>query len=63
MKRRKFTTTLKQRTCLALDVIKGLQEKSNRNEVIEYLVDEYLKENNLEGIINDMLKKDEEQRD
>ncbi len=60
MIRKKFTTTLKHKTCLGLDVIKGIKDMPNKNEVIEYLVDEYLKENNLEEIINDMLKKDNE---
>lgn len=62
MERKKFTTTLKHKTFLGLDIIKSINEIPNKNEVIEYLVDEYLRDNNLEEIINDMLKKNNEQK-
>ena len=57
--RKKFTTVLSEKTISALELIANREEMSGKNNVIEYLVREYIRENNLEGILNDKYKDNE----
>ena len=57
--RKKFTTVLSKKTILALELIAANEEMSGKNDVIEYLVREYIKDNNLEGDLNDKYKSNE----
>ena len=44
--RKKFTTVLSRKTILALELIAANEEMSSKNDVIEYLVREYIRNNN-----------------
>ena len=57
--RKKFTTVLSEKTISALELIADKEEMSSKNNVIEYLVREYIRENNLEGVLNDKHKNNE----
>lgn len=57
--RKKFTTVLSEKTISALELIANREEMANKNNVIEYLVREYIRENNLEGALNDKHKNNE----
>jgi hypothetical protein len=57
--RKKFTTVLSRKTILALELIANNEEMSSKNDVIEYLVREYIRENSMEGEINDKYKDNE----
>ena len=57
--RKKFTTVLSEKTISALELIANREEMSSKNNVIEYLVREYIRENNLEGVLNDKHKNNE----
>ena len=57
--RKKFTTVLSEKTISALELIANREEMPNKNNVIEYLVREYIRENNLEGVLNDKHKNNE----
>lgn len=57
--RKKFTTVLSEKTISALELIANREEMSSKNNVIEYLVREYIRENDLEGILNDKHKNNE----
>lgn len=57
--RKKFTTVLSEKTISALELIANREEMANKNNVIEYLVREYIRENNLEGVLNDKHKNNE----
>ena len=54
--RKKFTTVLSTKTILALELIANREDMSSKNNVIEYLVREYIRENDLEGVLNDKNK-------
>lgn len=54
--RKKFTTVLSEKTISALELIANREEMSSKNSVIEYLVREYIRENDLEGVLNDKHK-------
>jgi hypothetical protein len=57
--RKKFTTVLSEKTISALELIANREEMANKNNVIEYLVREYIRENDLEGALNDKHKNNE----
>jgi hypothetical protein len=57
--RKKFTTVLSRKTILALELIANNEEMSSKNDVIEYLVREYIRENSMEGELNDKYKDNE----
>ena len=57
--RKKFTTVLSEKTISALELIANREEMSSKNSVIEYLVREYIRENDLEGVLNDKHKNNE----
>lgn len=57
--RKKFTTVLSEKTISALELIANREEMANKNSVIEYLVREYIRENDLEGALNDKHKNNE----
>ena len=57
--RKKFTTVLSEKTISALELIADKEEMSSKNNVIEYLVREYIRENDLEGVLNDKHKNNE----
>ena len=57
--RKKFTTVLSEKTISALELIADKEEMSSKNNVIEYLVREYIRENDLEGALNDKHKNNE----
>jgi hypothetical protein len=57
--RKKFTTVLSEKTISALELIANREEMSSKNNVIEYLVREYIRENDLEGVLNDKHKNNE----
>lgn len=57
--RKKFTTVLSEKTISALELIANREEMANKNNVIEYLVREYIRENDLEGVLNDKHKNNE----
>ena len=46
--RKKFTTVLSEKTISALELIANREEMSSKNNVIEYLVREYIRENDLD---------------
>ena len=54
--RKKFTTTLSTKTILALELIANREDMSSKNNVIEYLVKEYIRDNNMEEELNDKNK-------
>lgn len=54
--RKKFTTVLSEKTISALELIANREEMSGKNNVIEYLVREYIRDNDLEGVLNDKHK-------
>ena len=58
--RKKFTTILSRKTILALELIAGQEELSGKNDVIEFLVREYIRDNNMEEILNDKNKVNEQ---
>lgn len=60
MERKKFTTTLTPKACMGLDILKNLYDMQGRNDVIEYLINKDLEENDLEEIVNAAFKKDNE---
>ena len=57
--RKKFTTVLSRKNILALELIANYEEMSSKNVVIEYLVREYIRENSMEGELNDKYKDNE----
>ena len=57
--RKKFTTVPSRKTILALELIANNEEMSSKNDVIEYLVREYIRENSMEGELNDKYKDNE----
>ena len=57
--RKKFTTVLSEKTISALELIADKEEMSSKNNVIEDLVREYIRENDLEGVLNDKHKNNE----
>lgn len=57
--RKKFTTVLSRKTILALELIAANEEMSSKNDVIEYLVREYIRNNNMEENLNDKYKDNE----
>ena len=57
--RKKFTTVLSRKTILALELKANNEEMSSKNDVIEYLVREYIRENSMEGELNDKYKDNE----
>jgi hypothetical protein len=59
--RKKFTTILSRKTILALELIANKEELSGKNDVIEFLVREYIRDNNMEGILNDKNKINEQE--
>ena len=59
--RKKFTTILSRKTILALELIANQEELSGRNDVIEFLVREYIRDNNMEEILNDKNKINEQE--
>ena len=59
--RKKFTTILSRKTILALELIASQEELSGKNDVIEFLVREYIRDNNMEEILNDKNKIDEQE--
>ena len=59
MERKKFTTSLDKKTLLALDIIRFAEDLNNKNAVIEFLVRNYITNNNLEATLNVKIKKDE----
>ena len=59
--RKKFTTILSRKTILALELIASQEELSGRNDVIEFLVREYIRDNNMEEILNDKNKINEQE--
>ena len=54
--RKKFTTVLSTKTILALELIANREYMSSKNNVIEYLVREYIRNNNMEEELNDKNK-------
>ena len=54
--RKKFTTVLSTKTILALELIANREDMSSKNNVIEYLVREYVRNNNMEEELNDKNK-------
>ena len=54
--RKKFTTVLSTKTILALELIANREDMSRKNDVIEYLVREYIRDNNMEEELNDKNK-------
>lgn len=54
--RKKFTTVLSTKTLLALELIANREDMSSKNNVIEYLVREYIRDNNMEEELNDKNK-------
>lgn len=54
--RKKFTTVLSTKTILALELIANREDMSSKNNVIEYLVREYIRNNNMEEELNDKNK-------
>ena len=54
--RKKFTTVLSTKTILALELIANREDMSRKNDVIEYLVREYIRNNNMEEELNDKNK-------
>jgi hypothetical protein len=60
--RKKFTTVLSEKTISALELIANREEMSGKNNVIEYLVREYIRDNDLEGVLNDKYKDNEQVR-
>lgn len=54
--RKKFTTVLSTKTIMALELIANEEEMSSKNDVIEYLVREYIRDNGMEGDLNDKYK-------
>ena len=54
--RKKFTTVLSTKTISALELIANREEMSSKNDVIEYLVREYIRDNNMEEELNDKNK-------
>jgi hypothetical protein len=54
--RKKFTTVLSTKTILALELIANKEDMSSKNNVIEYLVREYIRDNNMEEELNDKNK-------
>lgn len=59
--RKKFTTILSRKTILALELIASQEELSGKNDVIEFLVREYIRDNNMEEILNDKNKINEQE--
>ena len=59
--RKKVTTILSRKTILALELIAGQEELSGKNDVIEFLVREYIRDNNMEEILNDKNKINEQE--
>ncbi len=57
MERRKFTTTLSVDTIKQLGIIAAINDFSNLNSTIEYLVNKYVEDNGWEGELN-AIKKD-----
>ena len=57
--RKKFTTVLSRKTILALELIANNEEMSSKNDGIEYWVREYIRENSMEGELNDKYKDNE----
>ena len=57
--RKKFTTILSSKTILALELIAANEEMSNKNDAIEFLVREYIRDNNMEVDLNDKYKDNE----
>ena len=51
--RKKFTTVLSTKTISALELIANKEDMSSKNDVIEYLVREYIRDNNMEEELND----------
>jgi hypothetical protein len=60
MSRRKYTTTLDDKTIKALNIIKSINNLNGTNDVIELLVREHIENNNLGGVLNEpvTIKKD-----
>jgi hypothetical protein len=54
--RKKFTTVLSTKTISALELIANREDMSSKNDVIEYLVREYIRDNNMEEELNDKNK-------
>ena len=54
--RKKFTTVLSTKTILALELIANREDMSRKDDVIEYLVREYIRNNNMEEELNDKNK-------
>lgn len=54
--RKKFTTILSTKTISALELIANREDMSSKNDVIEYLVREYIRDNNMEEELNDKNK-------
>ncbi len=54
--RKKFTTVLSKKTIVALELIANSEEMSSKNDVIEFLVREYIRDNDMEGELNDKYK-------
>ena len=57
--RKKITTILSSKTILALELIAANEEMSNKNDAIEFLVREYIRDNNMEVDLNDKYKDNE----
>lgn len=59
--RKKFTTTLEEEfVSIALDLIKVQEGLSSRNDVIEFLINKYLEDNEtVGGMFNALSKKNE----
>lgn len=62
MERKKFTTTLTPRAFIGLDMVRDIYGMTNRNDAIEFLVNEFLRNNNLEETVNDIFKKNNRQK-
>ena len=56
--RKKFTTVLSTKTISALELIANKEDMSSKNDVIEFLVREYIRDNNMEEKLNDKYKKE-----
>ena len=54
--RKKFTTVLSTKTILALELMANREDMSSKNNVIEYLEREYIRNNNMEEELNDKNK-------
>ena len=57
--RKKFTTVLSTKTISALELIANKEDMSSKNDVIEFLVREYIRDNNMEEKLNDKYKDNE----